>query len=108
MSWRALRVLRLPAVRACTTGRAQEASSAASEAASAGSRRRPALEDDFSGRWEQELPRWRQITSQWGGLMFFGSFMGMAFVAKKVAEYQYDELDRELSKPRRQRAPQYQ
>mmetsp|Transcript_91431 Transcript_91431/g.277655 ORF Transcript_91431/g.277655 Transcript_91431/m.277655 type:complete len:96 (-) Transcript_91431:77-364(-) len=53
----------------------------------------------------KDLPLWRRIGAEWGGLIFFGVLMGFAFGAKKWAEWQYDLVDRELSKPRRHRSP---
>mmetsp|Transcript_40924 Transcript_40924/g.113788 ORF Transcript_40924/g.113788 Transcript_40924/m.113788 type:complete len:87 (+) Transcript_40924:95-355(+) len=52
----------------------------------------------------KDLPVWRRVGAEWGGLLFFGFFMGLALIAKKYAEWQLDAVDREMSKPRRHRS----
>eukprot|EP00929_Paragymnodinium_shiwhaense_P027652 TRINITY_DN16189_c0_g1_i1.p1 TRINITY_DN16189_c0_g1~~TRINITY_DN16189_c0_g1_i1.p1 ORF type:complete len:142 (+),score=24.77 TRINITY_DN16189_c0_g1_i1:127-552(+) len=51
----------------------------------------------------------RRFCAQWGGLMFFGFFMGLAWLAKIWGEYNYNVVDREmeeLEKRRRRRRRQ--
>mmetsp|Transcript_18952 Transcript_18952/g.30772 ORF Transcript_18952/g.30772 Transcript_18952/m.30772 type:complete len:112 (-) Transcript_18952:45-380(-) len=58
--------------------------------------------------WPPEhLPQWKRTTmkviSQWGGLMFFGFFMGIAWLSKAWAERDMDLVEKELSQRRRDR-----
>merc|ERR1712216_802850 len=83
-----------------------QSSSSTPSRTAASPRRPPARATKREYIWPPEdLPQWRRtlmkVISQWGGLIWFGSFMGVAWLAKKYNESAMDELDRELSKPRR-------
>lgn len=66
-------------------------------------RRPPDLGDSKVIYSPEDIPLWRRIVSEWGGLIWFGSFMGIAWISKKWAEYNYDIVDQEYSQPRRHR-----
>eukprot|EP00933_Yihiella_yeosuensis_P038546 TRINITY_DN32482_c0_g1_i1.p1 TRINITY_DN32482_c0_g1~~TRINITY_DN32482_c0_g1_i1.p1 ORF type:complete len:167 (-),score=44.29 TRINITY_DN32482_c0_g1_i1:141-641(-) len=57
---------------------------------------------------DQDHPLHRRILSQWGGLIWFGSFCLLAWLGKKWGELEMDEVEREASQPKkRQRAEKY-
>eukprot|EP00927_Polykrikos_kofoidii_P081510 TRINITY_DN78974_c0_g1_i1.p1 TRINITY_DN78974_c0_g1~~TRINITY_DN78974_c0_g1_i1.p1 ORF type:complete len:159 (-),score=20.35 TRINITY_DN78974_c0_g1_i1:45-521(-) len=51
----------------------------------------------------EDLPLWRRIGAQWGGLMFFGFFMGLSWIAKKYGEHQEYLVDAEIMSERADR-----
>ena len=53
---------------------------------------------------EQEQSTVKKILSQWGGLIWFGSFCLLAWLGKKWGEIEMANVEREMSKPRRHRA----
>mmetsp|Transcript_8980 Transcript_8980/g.20017 ORF Transcript_8980/g.20017 Transcript_8980/m.20017 type:complete len:109 (+) Transcript_8980:61-387(+) len=55
-----------------------------------------------------DLPLWRRIGAEWGGLIWFGAACGVCWLMKKYTEFQYASIERELDKPRRLRDPKYQ
>merc|ERR1712187_479155 len=93
-------------LRAFSSNSSAPSGSAGDAAPSPPKKRTPARATSREYVWPPEdLPEWRRtlmkVVSQWGGLMFFGFFMGIAYASKKWAEWEMDVLDRELTKPRR-------
>mmetsp|Transcript_84771 Transcript_84771/g.152760 ORF Transcript_84771/g.152760 Transcript_84771/m.152760 type:complete len:158 (-) Transcript_84771:84-557(-) len=52
---------------------------------------------------DQDHPLHRRILSQWGGLIWFGSFCVFSWCGKKWGEMQMEGIEKEMSKPRRHR-----
>mmetsp|Transcript_85324 Transcript_85324/g.135236 ORF Transcript_85324/g.135236 Transcript_85324/m.135236 type:complete len:116 (-) Transcript_85324:19-366(-) len=54
--------------------------------------------------WDnQERSKVKVILSQWGGLLFFGFWCGIAWLGKKWGEYEMAIVEREMAEPRRYR-----
>uniref|UniRef100_A0A7S1AJ33 Uncharacterized protein n=1 Tax=Noctiluca scintillans TaxID=2966 RepID=A0A7S1AJ33_NOCSC len=51
----------------------------------------------------KELPRWRRIGAQWGGIIFFGSFCLIGYITKTYNEWQYQVLERDIDNYGRKR-----
>eukprot|EP00434_Breviolum_minutum_P042835 symbB.v1.2.038144.t1/scaffold5837.1/size23234/3 len=54
--------------------------------------------------WDkQERSTVKVILSQWGGLLFFGFWCGIAWLGKTWGEYEMAIIEREMAEPRRYR-----